>query len=336
MRFHQLYDIPVVHPYRGSKSPHRQEVPAVERCLAFIAYCFHVLKLQATTINNYLAGVSYALRCQGEDVNFLNAAAIQMARSGVALLSRGKRAASETGCLPFTFEMVLRYKEIYSISIARCQGIFTALMVAFTLLLRISEYAMTSSDHYLRGGDVLFVLQSGLTLPASQVTKSQSSVVTAVIFVIRSAKNDQLGEAHRLCFPKRRQHDSLPCICSLVWDWAMRALPNDSAPFFSYRGQWTLSRRDIDAAVKQVAKSYKLDTRRYTPHSLRYGGASALAARGVPDSHIQIMGRWKSLAFLQYLKLSRQVMERSLNILTDPSAFTVADVRRLTSATRLT
>lgn len=254
-----------------------------------------------------------------------------MARSGVALLSRGKRAGSETGSLPFTFGMVLQFKELVSITTARGQGVFTALVVAFTLLLRISEYAKTSSDHYLRGRDVVFVLTSGVTILASDVVSLQTPTVTSVIFVIRSAKNDQRGDSHRLCFPKRPPGTTALCICSLVWDWAIRALPSVDAPFFSYRGMWVLTRHDIDVAVKTVARSYKLDTRRFTPHSLRYGGASALAATGTPDYTIQITGRWKSLAFLQYLKLSRHVMERSLKVLTDPSVFTVDDVRRLTS-----
>ena len=39
-------------------------------------------------------------------------------------------------------------------------------------------------------------------------------------------------------------------------------------------------------------------------HSFRIGGASAAASMNIPDSHIQILGRWSSNAYLRYLHLS--------------------------------
>ena len=38
-------------------------------------------------------------------------------------------------------------------------------------------------------------------------------------------------------------------------------------------------------------------------HSFRIGGASAAAAAGIPDSVIQIMGRWKSDCYKRYIRI---------------------------------
>ena len=39
-------------------------------------------------------------------------------------------------------------------------------------------------------------------------------------------------------------------------------------------------------------------------HSFRIGGASAAASAGVPDSQIQILGRWSSDAYRRYIHVS--------------------------------
>ena len=41
---------------------------------------------------------------------------------------------------------------------------------------------------------------------------------------------------------------------------------------------------------------------------LRIGGASAAASAGVPDSTIQILGRWSSDAYRRYLRISDETV----------------------------
>ena len=61
---------------------------------------------------------------------------------------------------------------------------------------------------------------------------------------------------------------------------------------FSYRTKWQLTPDTYRVAIKAVAKSMGLDPSRYSSHSLRIAGASALAAAGKPDWFIK---RWGSL-----------------------------------------
>ena len=43
----------------------------------------------------------------------------------------------------------------------------------------------------------------------------------------------------------------------------------------------------------------------YGAHSLRIGGATELAARGVPQLTIQLLGRWDSSAYRAYTRVSQ-------------------------------
>ena len=46
-----------------------------------------------------------------------------------------------------------------------------------------------------------------------------------------------------------------------------------------------------------------LDTKRYKSHSFRIGAASDAALKGFSDAQIRLMGRWRSDAFRQYIRL---------------------------------
>ena len=96
--------------------------------------------------------------------------------------------------------------------------------------------------------------------------------------------------------------------------------------YFLFRGQWTLSYDTFTKAVKSVARSFGLDPTRFSSHSLRIGGASALAAANVPDYVIQKLGRWTSLAFLAYLRMSHSAFDKALDVLVDPSNLQVREL----------
>lgn len=60
---------------------------------------------------------------------------------------------------------------------------------------------------------------------------------------------------------------------------------------------------DLSRACKIAAAACGLNPDDYASHSLRIGGASALAAAGFHDWEIAILGRWTSMTFLRYLRM---------------------------------
>ena len=58
-------------------------------------------------------------------------------------------------------------------------------------------------------------------------------------------------------------------------------------------------------AVRRALATAGLDQRQYCGHSFRIGAATTAATRGMEDSIIKTLGRWKSLAYLDYVKIPR-------------------------------
>jgi integrase len=298
-----------------------------EACLAnFMIYLFFDQFLTASTISNYVSGVRHHFSCRNLVIAFFESSAISNARAALRILCRGRLAVRETGSLPVTLDFIESYTVWYSLLAYKHLAIYTAMRLAFLLMLRISEYVITKANHYLRSDDVMFIV-SGAVVFSHEVTSEDWESISGVIIDVRSAKNDSDGAGHR--FPFNRQPSQQDCICHLLFQWSVTARLKPADQFFSYQSSWNLSDRDMSAALKSLAHRHGLDPTRVSPHSLRYGGASALAAANVPTYLIQKLGRWKSLAFLRYIQLSESLLNHAQQVLTQRDLLTIADVRRL-------
>ena len=67
-----------------------------------------------------------------------------------------------------------------------------------------------------------------------------------------------------------------------------------------------ITRQDIQGVLQTIAASLGEDAQAYTPHSLRFGGASAMWAGGFDSYILRSWGRWNSDAFLADLWTSRK------------------------------
>ena len=85
----------------------------------------------------------------------------------------------------------------------------------------------------------------------------------------------------------------------------------------------------FNLALKETARSLGLPDLYVSSHSLRIGGASGLPAAGSSDRDIVILGRLKSLLFLNYVKSSLLSSCRSMHFIVDPRSFTTLDIRDL-------
>jgi integrase len=300
----------------------------VASVLNFMFQLFFVDKLAASTIGVYLSAMKYRFNCENCDTEWFGTFAITKARSALTILCRQRKAASEIGRLPFSLDLIEVYRKHNLQHLYRPRAIYTAMRLAHLLMLRISEYTIQKGKHFIRSQDVTFTLANGTYVTSSHVTSEIDTQVTGVLINIRSAKNDSHGAGHRFYFA-RNPSDPSRCICSCLFEWAVMATPAEHHPFFSYRSKWRLSRQEMSAALKGVASQVNLHPDRISPHSLRYGGASALAAANMPSYLIQQLGRWKSLAFLQYIHISDSLLASAQSVLANPSVFTLRDIQHL-------
>ena len=80
---------------------------------------------------------------------------------------------------------------------------------------------------------------------------------------------------------------------------------NTPGPLFTYQDGSFLTRERLTRALREALAKAGLDASKYCSHSFRIGAASTAAAKGLEDSVIKTLGRWRSLAYLEYVKLPR-------------------------------
>ena len=89
-------------------------------------------------------------------------------------------------------------------------------------------------------------------------------------------------------------------------------------PLFRFEDGRVLLRQLFVEAVRDGLHKAGIDQDKYCGHSFRIGAATTAAAKGIEDSLIKTLGRWESLAYLQYVKLPRSQLAGVSNILASP------------------
>ena len=204
-----------------------------------------------------------------------------------------------------------------------------AIHAAFVYLFRSCEFLMIrDSDqyyHYLREQDVRFAIldESGIEhnipsseahLYASRFRSNKHSLLVDVQTNVRHAKNDPEGFGNRFIHEIEKPGENRAfCIASMMFECAMICKPIRNWPFFSLpQEKKVLSEKDVEWAIKESAKRFFTPdlVKRFTNRSCRVGGATALWNAGAPDSYIKSAGRWKSDAFLIYLRASVRLCQQ--------------------------
>ena len=147
----------------------------------------------------------------------------------------------------------------------------------FHAFLRIGE--VTVSPHNLSYGQVV-VSTIGIT-------------VTFITF------KHSLGNPMALAIPP----SSLPtCPVKLLQSY-LRKRGSSPGPLFCYPGLAGISPAQFRTFLNMALARCNLSSLWITPHSFRIGAATFAASKGSSTSQIQAMGRWKSSAFLKYIRI---------------------------------
>jgi hypothetical protein len=315
--------------------------------LGFMTYLRMNVGVTPHSVDTYISGVRFFLINMNVDVSQLdNHPMVKATRSGInkawRALPGNSKAANQT--LPFSCDMIIRVRNelCHSLSPQRQSRLelatATALIFAFILLARISEYIVTESNHHILGNDIIFVLNvpdsngTTISIPSSEAHKFDINDLVEMYATIKDSKNDPDGAGHKFNYSKQPSDGpSLICLASEMFRCAQVLRPDPTTAFFAFRGDhseraWSLGQHAFNATVKDGAKLYGFNGDRFSSHSIRIGGASALAAAGAPSWVIQLTGRWKSLAFLQYIRLASTQFQRSIELQTDGTTFTAKHI----------
>ena len=114
---------------------------------------------------------------------------------------------------------------------------------------------------------------------------------------LKRSKTDPFGAGFTLHFGPTG--DEL-CPISAMLDYLARR-PPDPGFLFLFRDGTPLSRARLCRDLRLALMTAGVDTRRYSGHSFWIGATTTAAQAGLTDSFIQMLGRWKSAAFLEYI-----------------------------------
>jgi hypothetical protein len=311
--------------------------------LSFIAFLYGEQQVSHSTVGLYISGVRHWFKqmfLREHDACF-EEPILSQARSALQYLAvKDDSLAAEKRTLPFTCDMIVYTGSVYlkrGSQDWKSRAIHVCLVVVFCCLMRSCEIFITAANHYLRGQDVeygLWIDGIEIKIFPRDAWKYNLSAVRNVTITVHSAKNDWEGEGHRMFFSVN-DPECLSYGFDLVlvmFAWSQESRPRNDDSFLMYKGKEMVTYNEVTAVIKDVAIEFGFDPSHFHMHSLRVGAASTLAAAGKPSHYIQKMGRWKSLAFLQYIHWAVSGMAEALNTLSNPAVFTAAHIKRINPA----
>ena len=166
--------------------------------------------------------------------------------------------------------------------------------------------------------DIRFEDNKRRRLAAAQVVDNDADeTITKCWLTFRTQKNGQNGEEKLFTRNlKKGGHDLVRPMLRILRRFARLKGMNDfNTPLALYRNEGDefprfITSTDIERCMRQsAARVYKLDPAKdfealqlWSAHSLRVGACNLLHAMGYTESQIQWLLRWRSLAFMAYLR----------------------------------
>ena len=129
---------------------------------------------------------------------------------------------------------------------------------------------------------------------------------SVVAVTIKCSKSDPFRSGFTLFLG--RTADVVCPVKSLASFLAVRV--KASGPLFTFQGGSYLTRGRLVAAIRDGLSKCGIDPSLYNGHSFRIGEATTAAQRGIPDSTIQMLGRWQSTTL--YICITFRPPEASL------------------------
>jgi len=200
----------------------------------------------------------------------------------------GKLASSVDGRLPITLPILHKILALVSdLSLSSYeQCLFRAMCsCAFYAFLRVGEMTVTPNN------------SSFLSINNLAKLVNADNCVISLKITFRNFKHSYNQPPVSVII----QRGSSFCPVQIILDY-LQCRGNSPGPLFTMGGL-PVTRQYFCGLLTMAIKRCGLNPARYKGHSFRIGAASHAADRGMSDAQIRALGRWKSNAFLRYIRL---------------------------------
>ena len=280
-----------------------EAIPVSENVLCYYVSYLAREKLRHKTIKVYMSAVRYLhVAERGGDPFQAPMVRLQYVLRGI------KRCEAEGGTrsrerLPISPDILGRIRRVWGAraSDRDVKMLWAACCLGFFAFLRIGEMTVPSEEGYdpavhLSWGDV------AIDDPASP---------SVLRVTVKQSKTDPFRRGVDL-FLGKTEKEVCPVQALLGY---MVSRGCGDGPLFVYKDGRYLTRQRLVEALRGALEEAGLDCAKYCGHSFRIGAATAAAKQGIEDSIIQTLGRWKSLAYLQYVKIPRDQLANYSRVL---------------------
>ena len=272
--------------------------PLSESSLCYFVAHLHTQGLKHQTIKCYLSGIRHAQIALSMPDPFSSSSwpKLEYVLKGV------KHLQAESNCqsrqrLPITpFILCKMFKVWDASSHNEALMLKAACCMGFFGFLRAAEFTTPSWREYDKGSQ----------LSLGDVAVDSHSNPSLLRVHIKQSKTDPFRRGVHI-YLGRAQSDICPVVHITRYLAAKGKAPG---PLFLCSDGSPLSRPKLVAKLREALKAAGVEAKNFSGHSFRIGAATTAAANGMEDSLIQILGRWQSSAYLQYVKVHREQLAR--------------------------
>ena len=269
---------------RFCEAIHRPPIPASEQALIlFVAFLAQTVC--HGTIRAYLSGVRHLHISQGYTDPLTGTLQLDLVLRGI---KRSKTSSTDRRLpiIPLILQSILGV-------IKRDPASFTNIMMWaacwYFAFLRCGEFTVNGSfdpDHHITLQEISRQLPKSFTTQHLFAKTDQDSV--GITLYVGKTSNEICPVTAILSYLVARSHK------------------NQSGPLFIQEDGHPLPRESLVTWLRSNLVSAGINATHFSGHSFRIGAASVAAARGVADSIIQSLGRWKSDSFKRNIRIPRE------------------------------
>lgn len=287
----------------GISSPY----PLSEQLLCSFASYLGNLHLSPQTIRTYLAAIKFTHISLGyqDPYTQLPSATLKLVQRGIAREYSMSDSSSFTR-LPITPHILRGIKALWSQSSFQHDVImlWAALCTGFFGFFRLGEITSPSPCNF----------DPGVHLTFEDISVDNLENTRFITLRIKRSKTDQLRVGTTVSLA-RADGDLCP-VAALLAYIAIRG--DRPGPLFVFEDERYLTQALLTQHLRQAISRIGLDPRSYAGHSLRIGAATTAASKGIDDSTIKALGRWRSSAYQRYVRRSDSDLAETASSLASP------------------
>lgn len=264
-------------------------------CQSTLCYYISFLASQglaATSIKVYLSALRHKQIVLGlPDTGHATMPKLKLVTSGIA---RAKALAPKgPQRLPITPQILRQVKALWASKSTDPDTImlWSACTTAFFGFFRLGEIMIESSSSF----------DPATHLTPNDVALDCRDSPSLIQIHLKSSKTDQMRQGISVFIGSTG--DDLCPVAALAAYLAIRG--QSQGPLFRFANLAPLTKDKFTSTIRKALESIGLDPTSYAGHSFRIGAATTAADKGIEDSTIKALGRWKSEAFQAYIKIPR-------------------------------